>query len=1023
MYDSLRWRIPLILALLAASVAMLLYGKLHLGFDLKGGVELRYRLEGVLSPEQMKGLTAAQIAAAKKDIDVKTKDTIKVVTKRLDPAGNKQLDIRSSGPGEIIIRLPGLTPEEVKSIKRRAEQMGKLEFQMVVPKDEYDKMPEDERKEKDIRLMRMKLPKKRPDDPDVYDKLYVQTRDKFKITGRMLESVNPAMDEIGAQAVGFRFDNKGAKRFAEMTSVLAGKGRIAIILNGQLYSAPRVEERIGRSGIIRGEFTQAEVDDLVAVLKAGSLKAALILQMERSVGPDLGTDSRDRGYFAVKLAFGLVVAFMLVYYLLSGAIADLALLLNLVFLLAAMMLTEAVLTLPGIAGVILTVGMAVDANVLIYERVREELASGQALRFAVRNGYARAFTAIFDANLTTLITALILYRLGTGAVRGFAVTLSIGIVVGMFTALFVTRVIFDILLAKGWLKERLPMMRLLKQPKIAFVRWAPVCIVLSFVLIVSGIVTFVYRGHDNYGIDFASGTAMHLQLKGVGVRTSDVTTTAAGDASRFTVRFFEQGTGGAQGTPVRVPLALVEEGLSRLKRIDASLDLAGVTVVAGKDAGDISEVELNVAEPGGTTAAGMALVKLIGQKGPSVFRTRMDIKDLRRMVAEAGYPGADVQTAFNDENVVGLRESDQFIIRVRSESDNETQAQREAVPTNIEQAFVELVDHRGVDAEVVVTPIKSGDITAGSQVELSFVQFVPADNVTEPVGLRRPHIERSIAAAGLPDVTIQWPAEEQKYYDDITFNTSSTDKDGIVKTLSAKNAFTFPDAFTGYYFVGPGQARETVLGAWLAAGLSLIAIVIYVWLRFGALKYGLAAVVALAHDVLFALGALAAAAWLAETPMGELLGIGDVRLSLPIVAGILTIIGYSLNDTIVVFDRVRENVRRRIRELRGKRSKEDALTPALIDQSINQTLSRTILTSFTTLVVCVTLYVAGGMTLHGLALCLIIGVVVGTYSSIFIASPILVLAHAWELRRARASGALTTEEEEVARERGNADRP
>jgi len=1031
MYESLRWKIPLILVLLVAAVFELTWGYLpwaqegyglKLGFDLKGGVELRYRIEGALTPEELKTLSPAQIAERKKSILGKTQLTMTVITKRLDPSGTKQPDIRSERSGEIIIRLPGLTPEEVKSIKRRAEQMGRLEFREVVSNEDYKRLPEEEKQI--VRLMRMRERKKHPDDPDRFQELYVRTRDEYEITGAMLERAYSTMDEIGAAAVGFQFNSEGTRRFAQLSKKLVGKGSIAIILNGQLYSAPFVRTAITRgSGIIEGNFTQADVDDLVAVLQAGSLPAALVLESETFVGPELGTDSRDRGYFAVKLSFALVVVFMAVYYLLSGAIADLALGLNLVFLMAAMMMTDAVLTLPGIAGVILTVGMAVDANVLIFERVREELEQGQALRFAVRNGYAKAFTTIFDANLTTLITAIILYWRGSGAVRGFAVTLSIGIVVSMFTALFVTRTIFDLLLSKGWLKERLHMLRLLSKPAISFVRWAPLCIVVSLVLIGLGFATFLYRGHDNYGIDFASGTSMHLQLKGLTAKSGDLTSTSDGKSSRFTVSFFDR-AGAGELVPVEVSRRLVEEGLKRLAEPGDTVDAAAIGIDLAAGDARASKVQLTVPEPEGTIAAGTRLAQLIEQKGASVFRVRMDIQDVRRIVAEAGYPGADVQTAFRDQNVVGLRESDQFTIRVRSKDPNETQAQREAVPTNIEQAFVERVDHRSVDVEAFGKPLTADDnvTVKGSRMTVRFVQLDVEDNATVPVGLRRPHIERSLEKAGLGEVTVHWPADERKYYDEITFDTTSTDIGGMVKKLSAKDVFTFPDAFTGYYFVGPGQARDTVRRAWVAAAVSLFAIVIYVWLRFGALKYGLAAVIALAHDVLFALGALAAAAWLAETPVGEALGIGDVRLSLPIVAGILTIIGYSLNDTIVVFDRVRENVRRRIRELRGKRSGGETLTVELIDRSINQTLSRTLLTSFTTLLVCVTLYVAGGMTLHGLALCLIIGVAVGTYSSIFIASPILVLTHALELRRAQAKGTLTTEEKDVAIERGEVDK-
>ncbi|HUU43259.1 MAG TPA: protein translocase subunit SecD, partial [Planctomycetota bacterium] len=819
--------------------------------------------------------------------------------------------------------------------------------------------------------------------------------------------------------------------------------------------------KISHRGEITGDFSSAEVDDLVAVLQAGSLPVVLELQSKTFVGPELGIDSRDRGYFAVKLSFGLVVVFMLVYYLLSGAIADLALAMNLLFLFAAMMLTDAVLTLPGMAGIILTVGMAVDANVLIYERVREELDQGQALRFAVRNGYDRAFTTILDANLTTLITAIILYALGTGAVRGFAVTLSIGIVVSMFTALFVTRTVFDLLLSRGWLKERLKMLRFLKHTEIRFVKRAPVCIFLSVVLIAAGIGVFIWRGHDNYGIDFASGTSMQLQLKGYAVKCSKVTAAAEPRTSRFTVNFFERKAGG-EGVPVELTQEIVDEGLRRLEMLPGQLrseasrlrgemrKLVGDEKLRAErrireiealhlesvsfdglepvwdDAGRFASVDLKLGEPTGGTGAGDALARFIEHMGERVFRMRMNIKDVRRIVTQAGYGAADVQAAFRDESIIGQYDSDQFSIRVRARGAEESQEDREKVPADIEQAFTDSVDHRSVIARVQVTPVAPADNVptgAADSVRVSFFDPDPLgdDNTLVPTRLERPVIERALRDAGYADARVDWSEDREKSYAVITFRTTQSDAAAIKGALEKPGVFAFPVAFEGTYFVGPGQAHRTVRQAWLAGLLSLIAIVVYVWLRFGALKYGLAAVVALAHDVLFTLGVLAAAAWLAEKPLGEQLGIGDVRLSLPIVAGILTIIGYSLNDTIVVFDRIRENVRRRIRELRGQRSSGETLTAELIDRSVNQTLSRTLLTSLTTLIVCVTLYVVGGVTLHGLALCLIVGVVVGTYSSIFIASPILVLTHAVEVRRARAAGTMTTEEREVARERGGTD--
>ncbi|HUV40105.1 MAG TPA: protein translocase subunit SecD, partial [Planctomycetota bacterium] len=730
MYESLRWKIPLILVLVVGAAVEVFWGTLNLGFDLKGGVELRYK---VVTGVEAEGTDAEAVRQRREKIAVQTDKTLAVIRKRLDPTGTKQPDLRAESGGEIIIRYPGLTRADVERIDKLVTQVGVLEFRIVVSPKEYEAMSEEERRAKDVQPMRLKLRTEEGAEPR-YDTVHVQRNDDYHLSGEQLNRVFADQDQFGRPAVGFEFNNEGARIFSQMTELQYAKGgSIAIILNGNLSSAPTVQSKISHRGEITGDFSSAEVDDLVAVLQAGSLPVVLELQSKTFVGPELGIDSRDRGYFAVKLSFGLVVVFMLVYYLLSGAIADLALAMNLLFLFAAMMLTDAVLTLPGMAGIILTVGMAVDANVLIYERVREELDQGQALRFAVRNGYDRAFTTILDANLTTLITAIILYALGTGAVRGFAVTLSIGIVVSMFTALFVTRTVFDLLLSRGWLKERLKMLRFLKHTEIRFVKRAPVCIFLSVVLIAAGIGVFIWRGHDNYGIDFASGTSMQLQLKGYAVKCSKVTAAAEPRTSRFTVNFFERKAGG-EGVPVELTQEIVDEGLRRLEMLPGQLrseasrlrgemrKLVGDEKLRAErrireiealhlesvsfdglepvwdDAGRFASVDLKLGEPTGGTGAGDALARFIEHMGERVFRMRMNIKDVRRIVTQAGYGAADVQAAFRDESIIGQYDSDQFSIRVRARGAEESQEDREKVPADIEQAFTDSVDHRSVIA-------------------------------------------------------------------------------------------------------------------------------------------------------------------------------------------------------------------------------------------------------------------------------------------------------------------------------------
>jgi len=262
--------------------------------------------------------------------------------------------------------------------------------------------------------------------------------------GDLLADANVRIDtRFNEPYVAIDFNAVGAKRFDQITAANVGK-RMAIVLDDTVYSAPVIRERIaGGSAQISGAFTSQEATDLAIVLRAGSLPAPVKILENRTVGPSLGQDSIDKGVRSILIGGLLVVVAMIIYYQLSGIVAVTALVLNLIFISAMLAMFGATLTLPGLAGIVLTVGMAVDANVLIFERIREELRLGKAPKLALDAGYGKAFLTIIDANLTTLLAALVLFQFGTGPVRGFAVTLSIGIIASLFTAIFVSRVVFD----------------------------------------------------------------------------------------------------------------------------------------------------------------------------------------------------------------------------------------------------------------------------------------------------------------------------------------------------------------------------------------------------------------------------------------------------------------------------------------------------------------------------------------------------------------------------------------------------
>ncbi len=373
---------------------------------------------------------------------------VETIRNRIDQFGVTEPDIRAMGRDRILVELPG-----IKDPDRALNIIGKtarLEFKLV---------------NENINLKNFNI-KNIPADSQL---LYKVNRDEFGkviskepilvykkvlLTGEFIKdarvNINPTYNE---PYVSIEFDRQGAKLFDKITAENVGK-RLAIILDNSVYSAPVIQERIsGGRAQITGRFTEKEAHDLAIVLRAGALPAPVKVLEKRTIGPSLGHDSIKKGFYSMFIGGMVVLLFMIFYYSAAGIVANIALVLNLLFILATLAAFEATLTLPGIAGIILTIGMAVDGNVLIFERIREELRRGVKIRGALENGFSRAFITIFDANVTTLIAAIVLYQYGTGPIKGFAVTLSIGIISSMFTAVFVSRWIFELFLEKYRIKK------------------------------------------------------------------------------------------------------------------------------------------------------------------------------------------------------------------------------------------------------------------------------------------------------------------------------------------------------------------------------------------------------------------------------------------------------------------------------------------------------------------------------------------------------------------------------------------
>jgi len=742
-------------------------------------------------------------------------------------------------------------------------------------------------------------------------------------------------DENGFPAVGFELNRVGGQFMGTLTGNNKHKP-MAIMLDGRVISAPSINDRIQDKGIITGGtggFSQKEQSYLIRTFNAGSLQGRLSENpiSIKKFGPQLGQDNLNSGLRAAVWALIAVALFMAVYYLLGGFVANFALAANMVIILGAMAMFGATFTLPGIAGIVLTIGMAVDANVLIFERIREELEDQADIRTAVRLGYDKALSTIIDANVTTLITCVILNYTATAEIKGFAITLMIGILATMFTALFCTRVILDIYLNLSnartipMLPTLIPAVGKLLRPNINWAAKRYLFFGLSGCLMVLGVYMVSARGQEMLDIEFRSGTQVTFEL-------ADGQTLSLGDVRQ------------------------------RLTQAADQFDLPQL-------AGDRATV-VTVGETRGTQASEFSVATLqtdADAVSKAIKEVFVDVLDTHRPIAFQGMGPGHNAPPVSGAPVYAIRSPD----------------------------LGDTIHRPDVHADVT-------DFLGGVAVVLSQMQPAPTlDELTERIGRMRmqPAYEglgyRASAVIGL-DLEPAHDGQTPRYRSAaVVVSQTGTNYIDSPDTLTTDAAGL---AATEWRLIRDALQRDTSLGsvanfssqvsntmrrqAIVALTLSLLAVVAYIWFRFGSLRYGLAAIVALVHDVTVTMGlvALVGLAAVHESALGQTLMLGDFKINLALVAAMLTIVGYSLNDTIVIFDRIREN--------RGRLA---FATEGIINDSINQTISRTIITSLTTLMALGTLYIFGGAGVHGFAFAMLVGVLVGTYSSIAIAAPVVLI--------------------------------
>ena len=906
------------------------------GIDLAGGTNLIYEAKPLNIGEPLTSEVMTRLVGA--------------VTRRVNPSGTNEVVVRQVGQNRIEIIVPGADPAAVAEVKDRITRLGSLEFMIVAnisdhgpshtkstfdiisaakanPDETYVRDPADGtivaqwmpvaplRDENGIESPNLEdfqlsdssiAVRQRTNKPaGYYEVLLLVLPADQRVTGQYLRESKPTMDTEGRPAVNFRFDSEGSHRFETLTrenkKSNAVDRRLAVVLDGELHSAPSIAEVISSNGIIHGRFTDKQVNELVSVLNAGALPVELVKEpvSEFTISPTLGADVQQKGLRALWISAIAVVAFMGGYYLIAGAVADYAMLLNLLFIAAAMAILDAAFTLPGLAGLVLGAGMAVDANVLIYERIREEQQRGASLRMAIHNGFDRASGAIIDSNLTTMITGGILYAIGTEQVKGFAVALVIGLIMNLFTAVFVSRVVLTVL-EKSRLVKGLPMLQVIGKTNIDFLKHGWVASIASIVLIVAGLAAFSSRGRANYDIDFNGGTMVTMLFN------ADIETDA------------------------------VRQSLAKVQRPGTDITLERLTLPGDVVTGTLGRrFRLRTTEP--------------------------DQKLVEQQIIDT-FPGKLVQHDLEYGQIAAIPKPP-----ARKDAEEQEPAEKTDAPRDAKsERFA-----GGHDVVLSVTSKNEPVDTAPSTISRYLA------NELAKTGLEQPEtLFELVGTAGTGTTAEEGQVRLFSKYR-LLVSPSVTQEQLATSLASAEKAMESKPVFDEVTSFATSVASETKMWAVIAILLSLVATIIYIWFRFETWAFGVAAVVAVAHDVLVAIGCMALASYLALTPIGPLFLLTDFKINMAIIAAFLTIVGFSLNDTIVIFDR--------IREIRGKAPR---VTYDMINLAVNQTLSRSILTSFTVFMTVLILYIFGGEGIHGFAFTMLIGVVAGSYSTIFIANPI-----------------------------------